>query len=81
MGARIGFLDSEPGEVREWLGVGPRMSDKRAGFPGSSGNQAEKARVALRGGLVGAASVWGSLQENECPRGGARRSSMEFARW
>ena len=35
------------------------MWDKRAGFPGSSWNQAEKGRVALRGALVGASSFWG----------------------
>ena len=33
---------------------------QRAGFPGSSWDQAEKGRISLRGGLGGGCSIWRS---------------------
>lgn len=51
------------------------MQDRRAGFPGRSWDQAEKGRLALGLGVGGEED----LQERECPPGGAKRPSAEFA--
>ena len=53
VGARIGFLDSSPGEVREGLGIGPRRQDRGQGFQVPAGTRLRRQACSQR------ASGWG----------------------